>query len=1670
MCRVILAGMMLLLPLLSEWFSPAQVWGAGWQANLATTGITTPPGTGSGPILNSPSGFCNFDPNNYSTGGIFGNANVGTGGIPNIQVDLLNTSGNLIATTTTQTLGNGDTIFYFGSGIAATLNYKLRFNGASTGRGIVYYPDSPTFEGADTLSFVDSASCQMLDLDTGLPLGSQGGAGQFLYTKGSVAGRVMVRNSSSVITNGVPISAAQVTLVKGLVTETTVPDIASGLVRTVSTNTRGNFIIDRNSIGSITDGTTLFLKFSKTSYTSNWYGTYNPPGYEVDSEANPINFTPLQLSNLVSIILTSTTDYSETYYPPGAQSSGTIILGQMIANNHIQGTVYQPDGTTAATGGKVEAWANGKLASSADISTDGLGTYDIQKLAPFVGYKLKFYPPTGAPYVGTWYLDTAPNYARTITAAAAITSTVVNETLAGKNGKFIVGGNITGTITLGGGGPSNITVEVVDGSVPITQAQVLTSTVVNIAGSSGIYTISGILENNIYNTSAAYKVRFRSTDNPTPFIQGWYATPGGTAVADPTLAAAIPALTFEPPTGHDVVASVTIPRGNIIQGTITPSSGSFNGLVKVTVYSGTIPIQDIFVNSPYSYFTNPLPNGSYRIQFTAPLPAAGQPGYISGYFGQSGNGNWVANASQATPITILGASVNSVNVQLPLGVGLDVLVQTPDIGGTNKPYGTVEVRVLDTSQAQPYPIIASTLTGINDGIASFRSLPAGTYGLLVLPPGNGAPKFIPNVTLSSGIVTQTIIVERAAFITGVLSDSDIPHYDFGTVSSPNITIQAYDINSNLTEITLQLTSLIHNIDDSYTYVAKLVGGNYKLKFTVTPTITKTYLPQWYSLKYNRDIGGADLLSVSPDLSYNNINASFSSGGAFRVRVLNADDNNNAPLPGVTLNLYSTNTLPSTPIDLGGDNLSNSDGYVTHKPLPAGSYYLGFSYPNKQTIFYSNKITITDASSQPITTGKYTDLTVKMSSPLTITGIITFPTTIPAGGQIVVKAWQFDTSEYVGKVIVPIASSTITKSYTLNVPAAQYKIEFDYYSVASNLQPTQIGYYHLVNSFSNADPVPLPPAVVPTVPSTITGIDHIFTTIPCTIDGYTLGTPTTNTVNINFHTTCPDTSSRVTWTAVPGSTGLVFVGPSGVLDHSVTITGTGSNFLQPNTTYYLKLYSTPVTPTSEISYPSEIVARTAADGKAWYFAVGNTQNSAVNKTDEVLHILNTSGNDGNPAAVATGLISIYGTNGLLSSQPFTVQPHSRSDISVNGIVAGTEHSTVVTVTSGSPPVAVERSIYTNRSLLTGSSANGGYTIAGATAPSNTWYFPEANKTSDQYFTIFNPNVITGCFSIRYYNDGSGGLGRSISAKTIPPNSRLRFSIQDLTYGTSAAVTSLFGVVIVADNSIGCGAAKQLPLVVEQELYSSTITNNGARKGVGGMFGLNTPQTNWNFADGMNGAVDYETYSFLNNNISPVVITLTYQLESTLSPVVTTTSIPAGAHLAFQMKNPNLNQPGRLYGFSVQIRASSKIVVGRYATYMLLPLQGWDGIIAEPGNSLTATRWLFAGGDTLQNPGSKVSSLSYIIANTNSSQAANVTLTYYDSSGSTTVKTLTVGANQRVAVNAASTAGTQAGIGAGKSIVAVQVDSDISISAERIFYWYYNGWVGGNVSFGYIPPGF
>jgi hypothetical protein len=260
-------------------------------------------------------------------------------------------------------------------------------------------------------------------------------------------------------------------------------------------------------------------------------------------------------------------------------------------------------------------------------------------------------------------------------------------------------------------------------------------------------------------------------------------------------------------------------------------------------------------------------------------------------------------------------------------------------------------------------------------------------------------------------------------------------------------------------------------------------------------------------------------------------------------------------------------------------------------------------------------------------------------------------------------------------------------------------------------------------------------------------------------------------------------------------------------------------------------------------------------------------------------------------------------------------------------------------------------------------------------------------------------------------------------------------------------------------------------VEQETYYSNPLT--IRKGVTGKVGVPTRQPNWVFSDGLIKEVDNQVYVFTNPS-SATVVTLTYQLERPqpgFNNIVTYT-LPANSRFSITVTNPNVSEIGRSYGFSVKIDAAKPVAVERLAYYQLQPQPNYDGLMSEAAFSRYSTRWQFAGGDTTQNSnGVNVSDLSYILTNPSVTQTISVTFTYYfiGNSTPTVVSGIQVAPNTRLVVHANELAGNFQSIGPNQ-VVAVQIDSTQQIAAERVFYWKYGNWIGGNATFGYIPPNF
>jgi hypothetical protein len=869
MCRIIFVAFLLLGPLLTEWFSPAQVWGADWyRVTAATTGDKVTGGLET--VLNTPAGSCNYNRTIISgtdyREGIWGSVFIGNTGtpFPGAKVELFNadTGQNLGYTIANSELGEPPQFIFPESGrgleytgpanIPDDLVFKLRFSDPNNIRPPIYYPDSPTYDGAARLSF--NASCYMVDLDNGTVIGgsSASGASQPLYGPGSVAGRVFVRNSGNPITTGVPISLTQAQIFQPLAGSPDTPDLASGPVAYDVTNNHGNFVIDYYSIPStVTDGTRLFVRFVKTEYISNWYTTYNPSSNVVDERTTPYTLSALDKTRLVQVVLTNTA-YSTNYYPPGQQQNGTYIVGQMIANNKISGTISGPGGPAA--GAYAEAYVSGVLAGTSNVT--GLdGIYTIPELAPFVTYTVKFIPKIGSPYLWEWHTDT-----RVPGSATPHYTSTVNATIPNVNGVLNAGTTLQGNVQGQGGGLEDVEISVYDATKPYTLSTPISQIVLPAAGS---FSFQGMLD------TGTYKVYFRPLGTTPLHIAGWYTSIGGTATADPNLAGVIDRTgVSDPYNGNFNMGNITLPLGNVIKGTIyaTPSSSpAFGGnQVKVTVLSGTVQIQEFFVSdsdNAVEYNTAPLPDGSYKLLFTPPSPQGIQAGWIGGYYSSSAQYNRTSDISQATTLNIFGSTVSPIDVTLPVGASLLVTVTTKDTQGNQQIYGGVEVRVVDITKPQPYPTIINGFTGSGDGAVRFNGLVPQNVGVYVLPPGNGAPEFLSPVNLTAGsIVTRSVEVTRAAYITGILEADNDPLFNFGTTTNPNVIIQAFRTD-NKAEVPLYLTSLSPTGQGNFSYIAKLAGGSYYIKFTAL-NATPAYLPLWYAQKYNRD--SSNTITANPD--------------------------------------------------------------------------------------------------------------------------------------------------------------------------------------------------------------------------------------------------------------------------------------------------------------------------------------------------------------------------------------------------------------------------------------------------------------------------------------------------------------------------------------------------------------------------------------------------------------------------------------------------------------------------------------------------------------------------------------------------------------------------------------------------------------------------------------
>jgi murein DD-endopeptidase MepM/ murein hydrolase activator NlpD len=241
------------------------------------------------------------------------------------------------------------------------------------------------------------------------------------------------------------------------------------------------------------------------------------------------------------------------------------------------------------------------------------------------------------------------------------------------------------------------------------------------------------------------------------------------------------------------------------------------------------------------------------------------------------------------------------------------------------------------------------------------------------------------------------------------------------------------------------------------------------------------------------------------------------------------------------------------------------------------------------------------------------------------------------------------------------------------------------------------------------------------------------------------------------------------------------------------------------------------------------------------------------------------------------------------------------------------------------------------------------------------------------------------------------------------------------------------------------------VAERTLSFNTASWHGSTDQVG----TTQPATVWDFAEGSTLPFFNEYLTLQNPNPTSVPVMLNYVTDSGAHPTKSLTLAPT-SRTTVAVFSGDLSSPSAacdpattcgvglwVGGVSVQVSASGPIVAER--PMYVNGFSFGSGPIRDGhdtfGANAAATQWNFAEGTTL------AGFYEYLTIQNPGSAAATVALTYSDSTGLRTVKSIAVAALSRATVPVFQS---QSGVGAGVSGVSVQVTSDQPIVAERPMY--------------------
>ena len=775
--------------------------------------------------------------------------------------------------------------------------------------------------------------------------------------------------------------------------------------------------------------------------------------------------------------------YTNVTVAQGSTTAG--IDAALDAPAQIQGTV-----TDSVTGSPVSGATVSTTAPNGTIqaTTGNDGTYTLTGLYPG-SYTVEFQPPSGANYLSQYY-----NGAATSSGATPV-SVGDGADVTGVNASLQTGGQISGTVTSQATGTaiSGLWVYVFDSSGNFAgSAQ---------TGANGAYTVSNL-------PTGSYEVEFYGTGS---YIPQYYNAQTSYANANPVAVTA-----GQVTTG---VNAAMLSNG-AISGTVTDASTG-NPIAGAYVYvydsSGYYYQTSATTNSSGVYTTPGLPAGSYTVKFSAT-------GYAP--FTYSG-----------TVSVSIGTTTSGINAALTPDGAISGTV-TDAAGQIN--LASVSVTAYDSSGSY----VTSTSTA-SDGSYTLENMVPGTYELEFTPSSgqNYLPQYYHGestlasadpVTVTSGQTTTGIGAGLATGgqVTGKVTDS--------ATGQPIQYAYAELLNASGGYVSEVSTAA----DGTFTLTA-LPTGTYILYFSASGHVNQYY-------NNESSLSSADQISVTAGSTTSAINAALVPYGAITGTVTDASTGH--ALQYVEVEAYDTSGQAV------GSAYTSSSGAYTLSNLPPGTYALYFYDYSSATgyvaQYYNDQSTLAAANGVTVNPGATTSaINAALVPEGAITGTVTDGNTHEA-----ISGVQVDVYDSSG-AFVSSGTSSSTGQYTVGyLQPGTYQVGF-YGQDSASQSVTQ--YYNQEATLAAADPVTV------TAGATTSGINSQLDSVPTNLSAPTITGTAAQGSTLTEHNgswTFNPTSYAYQWercgqstcAAIPGATAQTYEPTNADVGDTIEVQETATN--------------------------------------------------------------------------------------------------------------------------------------------------------------------------------------------------------------------------------------------------------------------------------------------------------------------------------------------------------------------------------------------------------------------------------------------------------------------------------------------------------------------------------